>query len=70
MTAPLSPPSAAALSAAGLCASCTYRRVVESARGSVFVMCGLAKTRPHYEKYPRLPVMQCDGHAPAGTDGD
>jgi hypothetical protein len=33
-------------------------------------MCGLAKTQPHYEKYPRLPVLQCDGHAPVGADGD
>lgn len=69
MTTPTSWPSAADLLADGLCSSCTYSRVVESSRGSVFVMCGLAKTLPDFVKYPLLPVLQCSGYSPIIADG-
>jgi hypothetical protein len=32
-------------------------------------MCCLAKTLPEFEKYPRLPMLQCRGHALASEDG-
>ncbi len=49
---------------AGLCATCVNMRRVESDRGSMFYGCALADTDPRFPKYPRLPVLQCDGYAP------
>jgi hypothetical protein len=45
----------------GLCAACRYAQAVKSSRGSVFVMCGRAKTDPRFSKYPRLPMLACVG---------
>ncbi len=47
---------------AGLCASCIHARQIESPRSSVFVLCELSLTDPHFPKYPRLPVLTCDGY--------
>jgi len=47
---------------AGLCADCLYSRRIESAHGSVFILCNLSLTDPRYPKYPRLPVLSCDGY--------
>jgi hypothetical protein len=47
---------------AGLCASCRHCRPIESGKGSVFVLCELSKTDPRFPKYPRLPVLSCDGY--------
>jgi len=49
---------------AGLCADCQYARRIESDRGSVFVRCELSFTDPQFPKYPRLPVLACDGYEP------
>lgn len=46
----------------GLCATCTHLRRIESDRGSQFFLCQLALTDPTFRKYPRIPVLQCDGH--------
>jgi hypothetical protein len=48
----------------GLCATCEHMRRVESDRGSVFYRCALADTDPRFAKYPRLPVLRCDGFQP------
>jgi hypothetical protein len=48
--------------AAGLCTDCVHARAVESARGSVFILCNLSLTDPRFPKYPRLPVLSCDGY--------
>lgn len=46
----------------GLCASCRHKRVVRSAKGSVFTLCERSFAEPHrFAKYPRLPVIRCDG---------
>ncbi len=45
----------------GLCGSCRLARLVTSDRGTVFWRCGLADADPRYAKYPRLPVMACEG---------
>lgn len=45
----------------GLCAVCQHVKMVKSAKGSTFVMCGLAKTDPRFMKYPPLPVLRCGG---------
>ena len=47
---------------AGLCSDCIYARRLESARGSAFVLCNLSLTDPRFPKYPRLPVLSCDGY--------
>jgi len=48
----------------GLCARCENMRRITSDRGSVFLFCNLSKTDPRFPKYPRLPVLQCDGFRP------
>ena len=53
----------------GLCARCVHAGVVASDRGSTFLRCGLADSDPRFPKYPRLPVLACDGWKPeAGRD--
>ena len=49
---------------AGLCATCLHARRIESARGSVFVLCQLSTTDPRFRKYPSLPVLSCSGYSP------
>jgi hypothetical protein len=48
-------------SIAGLCSRCINARRIESARGSTFILCELSRTNPLFAKYPRLPVLSCDG---------
>jgi GrpB-like predicted nucleotidyltransferase (UPF0157 family) len=50
------------LIAAGLCSDCLQARRLESSRGSVFILCNLSLSDPRFPKYPRLPVLVCDGH--------
>jgi hypothetical protein len=47
---------------AGLCAACVHSRRIESARGSAFILCNLSQTDPRFPKYPRLPVLSCEGY--------
>jgi GrpB-like predicted nucleotidyltransferase (UPF0157 family) len=47
---------------AGLCADCFHARKIESDRGSVFILCELSLTDSRFAKYPRLPVLSCDGY--------
>ncbi|MGH7598788.1 MAG: hypothetical protein ACREOI_20740 [bacterium] len=49
----------------GLCQTCCNVRVVNSGRGSTFYLCRLAEREPRFPKYPRLPVLACDGYEPA-----
>jgi hypothetical protein len=46
----------------GLCADCRFAHVIQSDRGSVFYQCRLSFTDPRFEKYPRLPVVECAGY--------
>jgi len=46
----------------GLCADCIHSRHIESAHGSVFILCELSLTEPNFPKYPRLPVLSCGGY--------
>jgi len=41
-----------------------HARVVTSARGSEFWLCGLHERDPRFPKYPRLPVIRCAGFTP------
>jgi hypothetical protein len=45
----------------GLCPACVHARVVTSAKGAAFVLCGLSRTDERFAKYPRLPVLACVG---------
>lgn len=49
----------------GLCPDCASLKVIESATGSVFLLCRLAKTDPRYSKYPPQPVRACEGFRPS-----
>ena len=46
----------------GLCATCIHMREITSDRGSTFYRCALADTDARFPKYPRLPVLRCDGY--------
>jgi hypothetical protein len=48
--------------AAGLCADCVHARHIESDRNSVFLLCNLSLTDARFPKYPRLPVLSCEGY--------
>jgi hypothetical protein len=47
---------------AGLCDTCAFARVVESSRGSRFVLCRRSETDSRFPKYPALPVLACGGY--------
>lgn len=46
---------------AGLCDSCRHQKLIRNTRGSTFSMCERSKTEERYPKYPRLPVVECEG---------
>jgi len=52
----------------GLCAGCLHARRVGAPR-AVYWMCRRALTDPRYEKYPRLPVLECPGYEERPGDG-
>jgi hypothetical protein len=55
---------------AGLCMDCENRRLVESSRGSVFVLCELSRNDPRFLKYPNLPMLACEGYRPQTSPGN
>jgi hypothetical protein len=46
----------------GLCGNCVHARRIKSDRAVTFLQCQLSFTDPHFEKYPRLPVLACSGY--------
>lgn len=52
----------------GLCFTCVHARRVVTPR-STFWLCERSRTDPRYERYPRLPVVRCEGWTPAPTQG-
>jgi hypothetical protein len=56
--------------AAGLCSDCLHARLLESSRGSVFILCNLSLTDFRFPKYPRLPVLSCDGYVKGHPSSD
>lgn len=46
----------------GLCAACRHVKVIENRRGSRFHLCMLSEVDARYPKYPRLPVLKCEGY--------
>jgi hypothetical protein len=53
----------------GLCGICRHRRVVESRKGSVFLLCELSREDARYPRYPPLPVFRCSGFCPDDGPG-
>ncbi len=49
----------------GLCRTCAHAKVITTPRGSTFYLCRLSESDPRFEKYPRLPVVRCDGYVQA-----
>ncbi len=47
---------------AGLCGACVHCKPSGSGRGGVFHRCLRHDTDAAYPKYPRLPMLRCDGH--------
>ncbi len=47
---------------AGLCDSCRHQRVVRNTRGGSFSLCERSREDERYPRYPRLPVVHCQGH--------
>lgn len=45
----------------GLCGICVNVREIESGKGSRFYLCKLSAVDPRFPKYPRLPVLECEG---------
>jgi hypothetical protein len=45
----------------GLCLTCRHARKVPAPR-ALYWLCGLSATDPRFERYPRLPVVRCDGY--------
>jgi len=55
--------------AVGLCASCRHGEPLATAR-SVFLRCRLSDVDPRFARYPRLPVLACEGYEGGDEGGD
>ena len=49
---------------AGLCDGCEHQQIVRNTRGSAFSLCTRSREDPSYPRYPRIPVLACDGFEP------
>ncbi|MGA8764014.1 MAG: hypothetical protein WB562_14205 [Candidatus Sulfotelmatobacter sp.] len=47
----------------GLCGDCVNAQRIKSDRGSEFIQCQLSFSDPRFAKYPRLPVLACEGYS-------
>jgi hypothetical protein len=54
----------------GLCASCVHAQRITSSKGSSFVLCRLSYTDARFPRYPRLPILACDGYLPERVDSE
>lgn len=52
----------------GLCASCRFARRVRTAKGSEFLRCGRSEIDRAFPRYPRLPVVRCEGFESDGAE--
>ncbi|HEY9293009.1 MAG TPA: hypothetical protein VIP98_17160 [Microlunatus sp.] len=46
---------------AGLCAECRFTLLNRTRRGTTYLRCGLAAEDDRFPRYPRLPVVRCEG---------
>jgi len=54
----------------GLCLRCVHSRAVQSGRGPTYYLCRLSAVDSRFPKYPRLPVLRCDGFQVTDRSGD
>lgn len=52
----------------GLCAKCEFAKIIENDRGSQFIFCQKSQQDASFSKYPRLPVIQCEGFVEKEAD--
>lgn len=52
----------------GLCLKCIHARQLMNDRGSGFWLCRKGLADPRFAKYPRLPVLACDGYREADEE--
>lgn len=45
----------------GLCGNCIYHSLVQNKRGGDFHLCKYSKKDPMFPKYPKIPVIHCNG---------
>jgi len=45
----------------GLCDCCEHQKLVRNTRGSTFSLCLLSREDHAFPRYPRLPVLECQG---------
>lgn len=50
------------MSPIGLCENCRHAQIVRSARGGTFYLCLRSNEAANFAKYPRLPVLSCNGY--------
>ena len=48
---------------AGLCERCAHARLVRTPR-SAFWLCARSRDDERFERYPRIPVLECPGFEP------
>jgi hypothetical protein len=48
--------------APGLCASCQHAKLNATNRGTAYLRCTRAAWDSRLPRYPRLPVLECDGY--------
>jgi len=44
-----------------LCEACAWMREIVTPKGSRFLLCQLSQKNPSFPKYPRQPVVRCNG---------
>jgi hypothetical protein len=54
----------------GLCQTCIFARVIESARGSRFSLCRRSETDARFPRYPALPVLESAGYEKGAPAND
>lgn len=59
---PSIPRSAPAWLHASLCGGCAHLRVITSAKGSGFALCGKSRDDDRFPRYPPQPVASCSEH--------
>jgi len=53
-----------------LCQSCAFAKVIVSGKGSRFLLCEKSHSDRRFEKYPRQPVVRCEGFAERKPGGE
>jgi len=53
----------------GLCVTCEHADIKQpDDKRMIYVMCRNPKENPYQNKYPRVPVLDCDGYAKGDSE--